>query len=640
MKTKIQFLFLMTFLITSVSSSQIQELRGTWITNVDSYVLFNDRSIAEAMDYLSSIGINTVFVCTWNKGYTLYPSKVMNDRFGIPIWPTFSGRDPLDKVIIEAHRNGIEVIAWFEYGFSPWYAQNPNDSGHIIKKYPHWASLDRTGKFATRESQFPQFIWMSGINPEVQDFMISLFTEVIDKYDIDGVQGDDRLPAMAIEGGYDSITVSIYKAENNGASPPYDFQNSQWKRWRANKLNQFFKRLYDSVKVRGNYLIVSSTPSVYPWGYDNYLQDSKTWVDSGYCDTFMPQLYRFDFSSYLYELNLALSYVPLSKRQIFFPAALMKIGSWLITPSYLFDVIQANRQRNVKGESWFFYEGLRANNNFLGDTLKSTFYSQKALLPYRNGNIWRPKGIISDDTSSSTVKIGKWTTFPAGGHSSGFSMTNDTTYASIEYFVDVPYDAYYHLYVYIVTNTVNTTRARYTVYHQNDSTIFFVNQMTSANAGWYKLGDFYLTKGRHRILKLDNSGIEPGKYITSDAVLLLLNRKLSPNLIITKSEEEFSSENIKKNLLSSPVAYPNPFNSITKIHFSVPSSALENNSKTILKIYNFLGEEITTLVNEDLSPGDYEIEFIPNRFRLSTGVYFGQLSIGKEKCAFKVIYLK
>jgi len=133
MKTKIQFLFLMTFLITSVSSSQIQELRGTWITNVDSYVLFNDRSIAEAMDYLSSIGINTVFVCTWNKGYTLYPSKVMNDRFGIPIWPTFSGRDPLDKVIIEAHRNGIEVIAWFEYGFSPWYAQNPNDSGHIIK---------------------------------------------------------------------------------------------------------------------------------------------------------------------------------------------------------------------------------------------------------------------------------------------------------------------------------------------------------------------------------------------------------------------------------------------------------------------------------------------------------------------------
>ncbi len=58
---------------------------------------------------------------------------------------------------------------------------------------------------------------------------------------------------------------------------------------------------------------------------------------------------------------------------------------------------------------------------------------------------------MSDDTSNTTIKVGKWNSFPAGGHSSGFSMTNDTSYASIEYFVDVPYDAYYHLYVYIVT---------------------------------------------------------------------------------------------------------------------------------------------------------------------------------------------
>ncbi|MCX8056328.1 MAG: family 10 glycosylhydrolase, partial [Ignavibacteria bacterium] len=434
-------------------------MRGTWITNVDSYVLFSDRSIQEAMDYLAKIGINTVYVCTWNKGYTLYPSKVMNDRFGIPIWQTFAGRDPLEKVIIEAHKNGIEVIAWFEYGLSPWYAQNQNDSGHIIKKYPHWAALDRTGKFATRESTFPQFIWMSGINPEVQNFIISLFTEVIDKYDVDGVQADDRLPAMAIEGGYDSVTVSIYKAENNGQAPPYDFNNSQWKRWRANKLNQFFKRLYDSVKVRGDYLIVSSTPSVYPWGYENYLQDSKTWVDSGYCDTFMPQLYRYDFSSYQYELNLALSYVPLSKRHIFFPAALMKIGNWLIDENYLFNVLAANRQRNIKGESWFFYEGLRANNNRRGDTLKATYYSQPAVPPYRKGNIWRPKGTLVDDTSQSIIKTGRWTVFPTNGYVGGFSMSNDTSLSSIEYYANVPYDAYYHLYVYIIPNYINSTQA-------------------------------------------------------------------------------------------------------------------------------------------------------------------------------------
>lgn len=634
MKIKTVTFITLMFLFSKISLPQVQEMRGTWITNVDSYVLFNDKSIAEAMDYLAKIGINTIYVCTWNKGYTLYPSKVMNNRFGIPIWPTFSGRDPLEKVIIEAHKNGIEVIAWFEFGLSPWYAQNQNDSGHILKKYPHWALLDRTGKFATRESVFPQFIWMSGINPEVQDFMISLFTEVIDNYDIDGVQADDRLPAMPIEGGYDSVTVSIYKSENNGQLPPYDFQNSQWKRWRANKLNQFFKRLYDSVKVRGDYLIVSSTPSVYPWGYENYLQDSKTWVDSGYCDTFMPQLYRYDYSSYLYELNLALSYVPLNKRHIFFPACLMKIGNWLIDETYLLNVLAANRQRNIKGESWFFYEGLRANNNRRGDTLKATYYSQQAVPPYRKGNIWRPKGILSDDTSNTTIKTGRWTTFVSGGYTGGFLMTNDTSYASIEYFADVPYDAYYHLYVYIIPNFVNTNQAKYTVYHQNDSTIMYVDQSVSKNAGWYKLGDFYLTKGNKKILKLDNSNLPAGKYLTSDAMLLLLNRKLSPDLIITDVKDEFKNFDLAT-LSREITVYPNPFNSKTKIEFYSPKS-----EEAEIKIFDLLGREVYSqkIIKTNTGINTFEIDF--DNLRLCSGVYLGTVKINEKLKTFKINFIK
>lgn len=622
------------FLFFRVSFTQVQEMRGTWITNVDSYVLFNDRSIAEAMDYLAKIGINTVYVCTWNKGYTLYPSNVMNERFGIPIWPTFAGRDPLEKVIIEAHKNGIEVIAWFEYGLSPWYAQNQNDSGHIIKKYPHWASLDKTGKLATRESAFPQFLWLSGINPEVQNFIISLFTEVLDKYDVDGVQADDRLPAMAIEGGYDSVTVSIYKSENNGQSPPFDFHNSQWKRWRANKLNQFFKRLYDSVKVRGDYLIVSSTPSVFPWGYDNYLQDSKTWVDSGYCDTFMPQLYRYDFSSYLYELNLALSYVPLNKRHIFFPAALMKIGNWLIDETYLLNVVNANRQRNIKGESWFFYEGLRANNNRRGDTLKATHYSLTAIPPYRKGNIWRPKGILSDDTSTTTIRTGRWTTFPSGGYTGGISITNDTSYASIEYFANIPFDAYYHLYIYIVPNFVNSNQAKYTIYHQNDSSIVFVDQSTSKNAGWYKLGDFYLTKGNKKILKLDNSNLPVGRYITSDAVLLLLNRKLSPNLIITDIKESNDRTN-EVNYSDKVFVYPNPLNSSAKIDFFS-----DYPSQGEFKLFDLLGREVFSYKLNEIRSGINTFEINTDNLNLSSGIYLGAIIFNEKIRSFKLNLIK
>ncbi len=635
MKNKFTLILFLISIFGLILRLNAQELRGTWITNVDSYVLFNDRAIEEAMDYLASIGINTVFVCVWNKGFTLYPSDVMNRHFGISIWPNFSGRDPFEKVLIEAHKNGIEVIAWFEYGLSPWYAQNQNDSGHIIKKYPHWAALNRTGKLATRNSEFPQFIWMSGINPEVQNFMISLFTEVIDKYDIDGVQADDRLPAMAIEGGYDSVTVSIYKQENNGASPPYDFQNSQWKRWRADKLNHFFKRLYDSVKVRSEHLILSSTPSVYPWGYENYLQDSKTWVDSSYCDTFMPQLYRYNFSDYLYELNLALSYVPLDKRNIFFPAVLMKIGNWLISQDYLNNVLQANRQRYVKGESFFFYEGLRANNNSLGDFLRSTYYSIPTLLPYRNGNIWRPKGILVDDISQNAVKTGSWSTFPAGGYQSGFKMTNDTAYASIEYFAEIPYDAYYHVYAFVVTNTVNTNQARYVVYHQNDSTVLHINQSNPSNYKWIKLGDFYFTKGNHKILKIDNVNLPHGRYITADAVLLLINRKLSPDLIVTKVEHEQNNSQLLVDKMNKISVYPNPFNSTTKIQFFV-----EFPSEVEIKLFDILGREIHTIKKFEFSSGikTYEIDF--NKLEIASGIYSGVIKIGSQYQTFKMSYIR
>jgi uncharacterized lipoprotein YddW (UPF0748 family) len=335
-----------------------EEFRGVWLTNVDSYVLFSDKDIAGAMDYLASAGFNVVFPVVWNKGYTLYPSAVMNGMFGLPILSNFAGRDPLRTVVIEAHRNGLEVIPWFEFGFSTSYSM---DGGHIITKYPQWALKDNAGKLVVKNG----FDWMSGINPNVQDFVISLFTEVIDNYDIDGVQGDDRLPAMPVEGGYDSVTVSIYKAEHNGADPPTDFTDSGWMRWRANKLNQFFQRSRDSVKARSNHLILSATPNVYPWAYENYLQDSKTWVDNGIVDNFIPQLYRRTYGEYSYELNQALNYVPLSKRDIFFAAVLAKIGSYVIGPELLIDCVNLNRSRNVKGESFFFYEGLRADQNLV-----------------------------------------------------------------------------------------------------------------------------------------------------------------------------------------------------------------------------------------------------------------------------------
>ena len=76
--------------------------------------------------------------------------------------------------------------------------------------------------------------------------------------------------------------------------------------------------------------------------------------------------------------------------------------------------------------------------------------------------------------------------------------------------------------------------------------------------------------------------------------------------------------------------YPNPFNPSTKIKYSIPNyngpllGGVRGGLIT-LKVYDVLGREVTTLVNETKQPGEYEIEF--NASTLSSGVYFYQLKV-------------
>jgi len=72
--------------------------------------------------------------------------------------------------------------------------------------------------------------------------------------------------------------------------------------------------------------------------------------------------------------------------------------------------------------------------------------------------------------------------------------------------------------------------------------------------------------------------------------------------------------------------YPNPFNPVTKIKFDVPlDSRLRGNDNVTLKIYDVLGKEIATLVNEGLSPGTYEVEWDGSNY--PSGVYFYKLVV-------------
>ncbi len=85
--------------------------------------------------------------------------------------------------------------------------------------------------------------------------------------------------------------------------------------------------------------------------------------------------------------------------------------------------------------------------------------------------------------------------------------------------------------------------------------------------------------------------------------------------------------------------YPNPFNPVTKIRFDIPQdSRFRGNDNVILKIYDILGKEITTLVNEQFFPGTYEVEW--NAGDLPSGVYYYELCSGNYFMAKKMVLIK
>lgn len=87
------------------------------------------------------------------------------------------------------------------------------------------------------------------------------------------------------------------------------------------------------------------------------------------------------------------------------------------------------------------------------------------------------------------------------------------------------------------------------------------------------------------------------------------------------------------NLFSLYQNYPNPFNPNTKIKFALPKSSFAK-----LVIYDMLGREIATLVNEQLNPGVYEVNF--DGTKCASGIYYYKLMMGEFKQTKKMILLK
>ena len=335
------------------------ELRGVWLTNIDSEVLFSKENLADAIQRLKAMNINTLYPAVWNSGYPLFPSPTAERILGEKqrLWPGYNpgfeetqrDRDMLQELIELAHAEGMAVIPWFEFGFMA-----PSEYS-LRELHPDWFTQRQDGSQEI-EQGVETFTWMNPFHPRTQQMLLLMMAEVLDNYDVEGIQVDDHL-GMPIDMGYDPFTIELYRQEHDGEAPPDDYADSEWMHWRADRITEFMTKVRSVIDLRRPRALLSVSPNPYPFAYDKYLQDWPTWDELGILDELIIQIYRNDVDRFVWELNKPATVTA----SLNTPTSIGLLSGLKGRPTdigLLTDQLAAVRDRNYAGVSYFFYQSL------------------------------------------------------------------------------------------------------------------------------------------------------------------------------------------------------------------------------------------------------------------------------------------
>lgn len=354
----------------SLPTKPIREIRGVWITNVDSDVLFSRDRLATAIKDLHKLNFNTIYPVVWNWGYTTYPSKVAKRVVGSSFMPKKSagllinrkltktegleGRDVLQEMVTQGHKQELAVIPWFEFGLMAPATTDPAGSD-LAKLHADWLTSKQDGGITWKEGKDPR-VWLNPFRPDVQKFIIDLVVEVVKKYNVDGIQFDDHF-GLPAEYGYDRFTVDLYQRDHQGKLPPKDAKNEEWINWRADRITDFMHDLFTAVKAANPKAIVSISPNPQGFAKSFFLQDWAKWERQGLVEELLIQVYRDKLSTFIEELNrpevkLASQHIPVGI------GIMAGVKPKPIPMQQIKTQIEAVRQQGLAGVSFFFYETL------------------------------------------------------------------------------------------------------------------------------------------------------------------------------------------------------------------------------------------------------------------------------------------
>ncbi|MGH7677128.1 MAG: glycoside hydrolase family 10 protein [Gemmatimonadaceae bacterium] len=275
-----------------------REMRGIWIATVRNIdwpstdTLSAERQRAELIDIYDravAAGFNTVVFQVRPATDAVYRSELepwsvlLSGRQG-----TDPGYDPLEFAVTEAHARGLEIHAWI----------NPFRAGMTVADT---AALAPSHLWNTRRDLvrvYGTYLWLDPGESDAREHSMRVVTDIVRRYDIDGIHMDDYFYPYPVR---DSV-----RGENIAFpdSASYARSGSTLSRddWRRENIDRFVERMYcESHAIKPMIKVGISPfgiwrpgnpPSVA--GFDAYASiyaDARKWLQAGWVDYFVPQLY-------------------------------------------------------------------------------------------------------------------------------------------------------------------------------------------------------------------------------------------------------------------------------------------------------------------------------------------------------------
>lgn len=383
-----------------------REVRGAWIAtyfNIDwpksrtAPVVLKRAALISILDHHQATGINTIYFQIRSQCDAMYPSAIepwsadLTGKQGTapvetnPIDPASEVIwDPLQFMIEECHKRGIELHAWMNpfRAISNYNGINAFSPDHVAKKHPEWLL-----------SQGNLRILDPGI-PEVHGYINSVIADVVSRYDLDGVHFDDYF--------YPSGTN--YNDDATFNADPRGFTNRG--DWRRDNINRFIKSVSETIAALKPWVKFGVSPSgIYrnstnpalgsaTSGLQHYVTlfaDTRKWLQEGWIDYLVPQVYWYigqrgaDYSVVVpWWNNNAYG------RHIYVGMAGYKVNvalygvNWA-NPSMIPNEVRLNRSAaypNIYGQSIYNTSSLlRTSTLGFRDSLRTDFYKYPALIP-------------------------------------------------------------------------------------------------------------------------------------------------------------------------------------------------------------------------------------------------------------------